>query len=226
MMLNDIGSFSDAIWSNRMDGAWSYDRATGRYRNERGQFLSKKSVQDLVDSRINKLENSLQRFTRMLADDSITLEQWQSSVRQAIKEAHLQAAIIGNGGRNNMGNAEYGRIGQRLRQEYTYLQGFASDLLGQRVSTPMALARIKLYAQSVRGSFWEGTSIRQESEGYSLMRRKLDAQANHCQDCLDYAARGFVSIGSVPLPGQRCACRARCRCSVEYKRQQFPSVGV
>lgn len=226
MMLNDISCFSEAIASIRMDGAWSYDRASGRYRDERGRFLSKKSVQDLVDSRIGKLESSLQRFTRMLADGSITLEQWQNSVREAIKGAHLQAAIIGNGGRNNMGNAEYGRIGQRLRQEYTYLQGFARDLLEQRVSTPMALARISLYAQSVRGSFWEGTSIRQENEGYSLMRRKLDPQANHCQDCLDYAARGFVPIGSVPLPGQRCACRARCKCSVEYKRQQFPSVGV
>jgi hypothetical protein len=58
------------------------------------------------------------------------------------------------------------------------------------------------------------------------MRRILDFQAQHCQDCLDYAARGLVPIGSVPLPGQRCACRARCRCRVEYKRQQFPSVQV
>jgi hypothetical protein len=90
----------------------------------------------------------------------------------------------------------------------------------------MALARIGLYAQSVRGSFWEGASIRQEKQGYSLMRRILDSQAKHCQDCLDYAARGMVPIGSVPLPGQRCACRANCRCSVKYFRQQAPSVQV
>lgn len=125
-----------------------------------------------------------------------------------------------------MGSAEYGRIGQRLRAEYAYLQQFAADLMAGRISGAMALARVQLYGESIRGSYWEGTSIRQEQQGYSLMRRILDPQANHCQDCLDYAARGLVPLGSVPLPGQRCACRARCRCSVEYKRQQFPGASV
>jgi hypothetical protein len=101
----------------------------------------------------------------MLADGAITLDQWQGSVREAIKAAHLQATIIGHGGRSGMGSAEYGRVGQRLRQEYAYLQGFARDLLDQRISGPMAAARIGLYAQSVRGSFWEGASIRKEQQG-------------------------------------------------------------
>ncbi len=225
-MLNNLPQFTEAVLSSRMDAAWSYDRNTGRYRDEKGKFLSKAAVEALVDGRINKLGTMLKRFTNMLIDGSITLDQWQGSVREAIKAAHIQAAIIGHGGRDGMGSAEYGRIGQRLREEYRYLQGFARDLLEQRSSRAMALARIGLYAESVRGSFWEGSSIRQEQQGYSLMRRILDPQAQHCQDCLDYAARGLVPIGSVPLPGQRCACRARCRCSVEYKRQQFPSVQV
>jgi hypothetical protein len=224
-MLNDLGQFSAAIES-RFDAQWSYDQKSGRYRDERGRFLSEKSVQALVDGRIDKLDAQLRRFTRMLADGSITLDQWQGSVREAIKAAHLQAAIIGHGGRDGMGSAEYGRVGQRLRQEYAFLQGFARDLLDQRISTPMALARVGLYAESVRGSFWEGASIRKEQQGFSLMRRILDPMAQHCSDCLAFAARGIVPIGSVPLPGQRCACRARCRCSVRYFRQQFPDSPV
>ena len=220
-MLNDISQFSASI-ETRLDAQWSYDRASGRYKDERGRFLSEKSVQALVDRRIDKLDAQLRRFTRMLADGSITLDQWQGSVREAIKAAHLQAAIIGHGGRDGMDSAEYGRIGQRLRSEYAFLQGFARDLLDQRISTPLSLARIGLYAQSVRGSFWEGASIRKEQQGFSLMRRILDPMAQHCSDCRGYASRGIVPIGSVPLPGQRCACRARCRCSVKYFRQQFP----
>jgi hypothetical protein len=225
-MLNDLSQFTAAVLSSRMDAAWSYDRNTGRYRDEKGKFLSKAAVEALVDGRINKLGTMLKRFTNMLIDGSITLDQWQGSVREAIKAAHIQAAIIGHGGRDGMGSAEYGRIGQRLGQEYRYLQAFASDLLGQRISRAMAIARIGLYASSVRASYWEGVSIRNEKEGLSLMRRVLDPQAQHCQDCLAYSSRGWVSIGSVPLPGQRCACRARCKCRVEYKRQQFPSVQV
>ena len=160
-MLNNLGAFSEAVLSSRMDAAWSYDRNTGRYRDERGKFLSQASVQKLVDGRIDKLEASLKRFTRMLNDGSITLDQWQGSVREAIKAAHIQAAIIGHGGKAGMGSAEYGRVGQK-----------------------------------------------------------------HCEDCLRYAARGTVPIGSVPLPGQRCACGARCRCSVRYFRQQPQAVPV
>jgi hypothetical protein len=225
-MLNDLSAFAEAVLSSRMDAAWSYDRNAGRYRDERGKFLSQASVQKLVDGRIDKLEASLKRFTRMLSNGSITLDQWQGSVREAIKAAHIQAAIIGHGGKAGMGSAEYGRVGQRLRLEYDFLANFASDLLGGRVSAPMALARIGLYAQSVRGSYWLGAEIRQQEQGYSLMRRILDEQAKHCEDCLRYAARGVVPIGSVPLPGQRCECGARCRCSVRYFRQQPQAVPV
>ena len=225
-MLNDIAHLSESILSARMDAAWSYDRKTGRYRDERGRFLSKDAVGKLVDGRIGKLETQLKGFTRMLTDGSITLEQWQGSVREAIKIAHIQAAIIGHGGRSSMGSAEYGRIGQRLRTEYSYLQGFVRDLLDGRISGAMAVARIGLYAQSVRGSYWEGSEAREKERGFSLMRRVLDSQAQHCQDCIDYAARGVVPIGTLPLPGQRCACRSRCKCSVTYYRQQAPSVPV
>jgi len=209
-----------------MDAEWSYDQRSGRYRNEKGRFLSKAAVGMLIDGRIDKLETQLKRFTRMLGDGSITLDQWQDSVREAIKAGHIQAATIGYGGRSKMGSAEYGRIGQRLRSEYTYLQGFVRDLLDGRVSAPMAIARIGLYAQSVRGSYWQGTELREQQRGFSLMRRILDNQAVHCQDCLNYASRGMVPIGSLPLPGVRCECGARCKCRVEYFRQQAPVVPV
>jgi hypothetical protein len=224
-MLNDISQFSASI-EVRFDAEWSYDRNAGRYRDERGKFLSQAAVQKLVDGRIGKLETQLKQFTRMLGNGSISLDQWQGSIREAIKAAHIQAAIIGHGGRGNMGSAEYGRVGQRLRSEYAYLQNFASDLLGRRISASMALARIGLYAESVRGSYWLGTELRQQGQGYSLMRRILDDQAQHCADCLAFAARGTVPIGSVPLPGQRCECGARCRCTVRYFRQQPVTVPV
>jgi hypothetical protein len=225
-MLNDLSQFSSIVLSTRMDAAWSYDRNSGRYRDEKGRFLSQVSVEKLVDARIDKLEASLKRFTRMLSNGNITLDQWEASVREAIKGAHIQAAIVGYGGKDQMGSGEYGRIGQRLRSEYAYLQSFALDLLEQRVSAPMAAARIGLYAQSVRGSYWQGTELRKQQQGYGLMRRILDPQAQHCQDCIDHAARGLAPIGSLPMPGQRCACRARCKCRVEYLRQQAPAAAI
>jgi hypothetical protein len=219
-----LSPLSDSL--PRFDAAWSYDPISGRYRGENGRFLSKAAIEALVDGRIKKLNGQLQDFTRRLIDGNITIDQWQGSVREALKPAHLQAAMVGVGGKDALSQSDYGRIGQRLRSEYSYLQNFASDILAGRVSAAMALARIGLYAESVRGSYWEGTTIRQEKQGYSLMRRILDPQAQHCQDCISHAARGIAPIGSLPMPGQRCACRSRCKCRIEYLRQQFPTVGV
>jgi hypothetical protein len=180
----------------------------------------------LVDGRINKLGALLRRFTNMLSNGDITLDQWQQSVREALKLAHVQAAIIGNGGKDNMQATDWGRIGQRLRAEYRYLEGFARDLLAGSISSAMAARRIQLYAQSVRSTYWEGTAIRSEKQGYSLMRRILDAQAEHCSDCVAFASRGVVPIGSLPMPGQRCACMSNCKCRVQYLRQQAPTIIV
>ena len=221
-MLNDLSGFSNAILSTRLDATWVYDQRTGRYRNERGRFLSQGAVETLVSGRIDKLDATLRRVTKMMAEGNITLDQWQGSVREAIKAAHIQAAIIGHGGRDSMGSVEYGRIGQRLRSEYAFLQNFANEILSGRISAPMAVARISLYAHSVRGSYWQGLELRKQSEGYGMMRRILDPQAQHCSDCPAYAARGIVPLGTLPMPGQRCACRARCRCTVQFYRQQMP----
>ena len=228
LSLPDISSFAETILSieTRFDAEWSYDPISGRYRGENGRFLSQKAIEALIDGRINKLSAQLKDFTTRLIDGSITVDQWQGSVREALKPAHIQATMVGAGGNAALSQADYGRIGQKLRGEYAYLQKFASGLLANSMSAPMALARIGLYAESVRGSFWEGTAVRQGRQGYSLMQRILDSQAAHCDDCLFYAARGIVSIGSLPMPGQRCACRARCRCSVRYLRQQAPVVQV
>ena len=224
--LNDLSTFT-AVLEQRFDqSSWRYDPVSGRYRGSNGRFLSQSAVEALVDGRINKLGTLLRRLTNMLDDGSISLVQWQESVREALKLAHTQAAIIGNGGRDTMQASDWGRIGQRLRAEYRYLESFARDLLAGSISAPMALARIGMYAQAVRGSYWEGTTIRQEKQGYSLMRRILDPQAKHCDDCLRYASRGAVSIGSLPMPGQRCACMSNCKCRVQYMRQQAPVVAV
>lgn len=224
--LNDLSTFAAAFEQRLDQSSWRYDPVSGRYRGSNGRFLSQSAVEALVDGRINKLGTLLRRLTNMLSSGDITLVQWQESVREALKLAHVQAAIIGNGGRDTMQASDWGRVGQRLRAEYRYLEGFARDLLAGSISTPMALARIGMYAQAVRGSYWEGTTIRQEKQGYSLMRRILDPQANHCDDCLRYAGRGAVPIGSLPMPGQRCACMSNCKCSVKYMRQQAPVVAV
>lgn len=224
--LNDLSSFAATIELRLDQSSWSYDPRTGRYRGANGRFLSQSAIEALVDGRANKLGTVLRSVTKRLSDGAITLDQWQQSVRELLKLAHVQAAIIGHGGRDSMTAADWGRIGQGLREEYRYLEGFARDLLDGRVSPAMAAARIGLYASAIRKTYWQGAELRQQKQGYSMMRRILDPQAAHCDDCISYARRGLVPIGSLPMPGRRCACRSNCKCRVEFKRGAGLSVQV
>ena len=54
------------------------------------------------------------------------------------------------------------------------------------------------------------------TQGQTMMRRVARQDRKTCQDCIGYAAQGWVPIGLLPPPGQRCACHDNCRCYVEY----------
>jgi hypothetical protein len=211
-----LSPLSDA-WP-RLDAEWKYDPLTGRYRRPSGRFMSEKAVVALIDGRIDKLGKDIaplhgccQMETSRWINGKEACEKLSKvrtfkrlcwvMVAGLVWALKSMAASVKSFVRNTL-------ICRILLA--TYLAG--------RVSTPMALARIQLYAESVRGSYWQGTTLRQKKQGYSMMRRVLDSQAAHCDDCLRYAAAGLVPIDSLPMPAQRCECRANCRCSVEYKR--------
>lgn len=56
-----------------------------------------------------------------------------------------------------------------------------------------------------------------QTQGYREMRRYARLDRKTCEDCIGYDAQGWVPIGLLPPPGQRCRCHDRCRCFVEYR---------
>ena len=54
-------------------------------------------------------------------------------------------------------------------------------------------------------------------QGNTMMRRVAMLDKRCCQDCIAYDAQGWVPIGLLPPPGQRCRCLDRCRCYLEFK---------
>ena len=68
----------------------------------------------------------------------------------------------------------------------------------------------------IRGStLVKWTAMR--STGFKQMRRVLDPQAKHCQDCLNWASMDWQALGTLPPPGERCQCLFNCRCSIDYR---------
>ena len=62
-----------------------------------------------------------------------------------------------------------------------------------------------------------GEMDRMRRTGLKQVRRVLDPQAQHCQDCINWASMNWQALGTLPAPGERCQCLFNCRCSIEYR---------
>lgn len=62
-----------------------------------------------------------------------------------------------------------------------------------------------------------GAMLLAATGGMTMMRRVARGDKRTCDDCRNYAGQGWVPIGTLPVPGQMCACHDRCRCYVDYR---------
>jgi len=62
-----------------------------------------------------------------------------------------------------------------------------------------------------------GTLALNQTLGYREMRRVSRHDKKSCEDCNNWDAMGWMPIGLLPPPGQRCKCHDNCRCYIDYR---------
>ena len=67
------------------------------------------------------------------------------------------------------------------------------------------------------GAMVAGEMLAALTGGSKMMRRVSRHDKRVCEDCIMYDAAGWVPIGALPPPGERCRCHDRCRCQVIYQ---------
>lgn len=115
-----------------------------------------------------------------------------------------------------MSPADYGRLGPRLKEQYKYLGKFAKEIEKGLPLDGRFMQRMKLYSQSGRVSFDAIQRAEMIKRGMREERNILH-KADHCRDCLEETAKGWVPIGTLTLIGHR-QCRSNDRCSKEFRR--------
>ena len=152
-----------------------------------------------------------------LAEGTITIAEWQTSMAAMIKEQHIISAIAGKGGRGMMTSADWGRTGGRLRFQYERLDKFAHEITSGYFSEDYVAARAKMYINSTRTAYWDAlTQAHKDSEEFTEEKRFL-GHAEHCPDCVYYVDLGWQPLGSMPEPGTQSVCLSNCQCGKIYR---------
>jgi hypothetical protein len=196
---------------------YEWNGNAARYRDPAtGRFISRDTVRQIVDQLIEKSRQRVQAASEQLRSGSLDLGEWDSVMRQEIKRTQLSTTSLLRGGWNQMTAADYGRVGSNVRVQYHYLDGFVGDLRsGRQRMDGSFFNRAKLYPANARVTFHEQQTAQLDALGYTEELNVLHP-AEHCVECIDARARGWVPIGTnVPIGKRQCV--GNDRCSMRYR---------
>jgi hypothetical protein len=194
-----------------------WERTVARYRDKAtGRFVSEFNLIKLQTDFTEYARSNIGNITERLVSGNLDIGAWQKQFAQELKDAYVVNYQIARGGKNAMTQADYGRIGGRLKAEYKYLDNFAQEIASGKLTPEQIRARANQYVAGTRTAYYDGKTAAGSAAGFTEERRILNP-AEHCEDCIGFAAQGWQPIGTLPEPGTGSRCRHNCKCEKEYK---------
>jgi len=199
--------------------AFRYDRALGRYRDgASGRLVPYARVRGFLDSALESAGKRMDALASQLRAGQIDPITWEVRMRREVKVVSTYSGAAAKGGWAQMTEADYGRVGRYVQDQYRFLRGFLRDIeTGKQPLNGTVNARSKLYAEAGRPLYHLIEKAEMLVRG-NTERRSLRHSRDSCMGCVAAAARGWLPINdkSQTEIGQR-DCRTRDRCSWEYR---------
>jgi hypothetical protein len=202
----------------RVAPAFTYDAGTQRYRGPGGRFVPEREIKRLMNTVAEAARRDIRALAAQLSAGEIPLDQWQSAMMGAVKNLHVSQYAAGRGGFANLTARDFGRMGAELRFQYDRLNRFALQIEAGIVAPTAIEARAAMYASAGNVSFERARRDGNAIAGMTEERRVL-GRGEHCRDCLNYAARGWAPINSLPEIGDS-LCIVNCLCTFQYRRKK------
>lgn len=196
-----------------------WNSTAGRYVTPSGQFAKRSDVRAYLDTALQRAERRVMLNASDLQARRITLAEWQTETRDAVRLIHLYSAAAARGGWAQMSPAEFGHVGAELRFQYEKLQAFALEIEAGLPLDGRFLTRAGMYAQAGRKTYTRADQRVHAERGYDQELNVLDKAAETCEDCRAETAREWVKLGTLVRIGER-RCRVRCRCRLRFRNSR------
>lgn len=196
---------------------YQWDPSTARFRDpDTGRYIARTDVTGVVDNMILQSQRRISVASDLLRGGTMPLGEWQKVMQQEIKRVQLGTEALVRGGWNQMTQADYGRVGARVKEQYAYLSDFTQQIVNGEVRMDGGfMSRARLYAASVRASLHESMTEVVLAAGYTEERNVLHP-AEHCVECIDQSAAGWVPLGTLVPVGAR-QCLGNDKCTMRYR---------
>lgn len=198
--------------------AYTWDIETQSYIAANGKPISARRVRGWIDAAVDGSKQKIRGLTQQLVDSKQTdadISAWRVEVGNELRNLHLATAQIASGGKE-LSNKQLGRIGNRLKHQYGYLDSFTLQIENKEIDVGgNVVARSGLYADAAVQSF-EGMRRGNMVDAGFTKERNILGKADHCGECESETGRGWVGIGELIPVGNR-TCLVNCRCRLDYR---------
>jgi hypothetical protein len=195
---------------------YRWDETARRFRASSGRFLPAGTVRDAIDKALRTASERIGALADQVRANGISLAQWEQQMRRELKSIHLYSAMAAKGGRAQLTQAELGRIGRVLRDQYEKLRGFADDIQsGEQLLHGGLRSRARMYAKAGRDTYEQTRTRDLLAIGFTEIR-SIRRSNESCTGCVEQEAKGFQPVSEfVPL-GHR-DCLTNCECDIERR---------
>lgn len=193
--------------------------------NGKTYFVSRATVLAWVDSSLRATGSVADTLAGLVANNQIAPADWYDLMRQHIKDEYIRQYITAIGGRSNMTQSDWGKIGAMIKEQYNYLKGFLDLIRGGNLTEGQIRARARMYINSAREAFSKATEKVAKKWGADEVYWDIDATVENCPDCTNYNLMGWQLIDSDPYKGNYpgsggTVCLTSCHCALRYRNSK------
>lgn len=185
-----------------------------------GRKVSRLAVRAEIDKLTEHVAKEAARLAKSYSSGGLTLTQFETSMRELLKSAHIIAASVGKGGRIRMTQADWGRVGAKIKWQNGYLSKFARKIGKGSISEIASASRARSYASSIyisfAGTYRESQTEFVEGGKNPALVRLITNSEEGCQECADDEAEGWMSVDDMKELGTR-ICGDFCKCDLEFQ---------
>ena len=172
-------------------------------------------MKEIVVKAIDRQKSASKGITDNLLTKDISVAEWERQTAGVLRNLSIWQYSLGVGGIKQMDWKDYAIITGELNFQFQHLRNFSKDILSGTLTEAQIRARTQLYLNRSRNLYERGRLEGHRRNGY-LWERRVLATVENCADCIGYASSGWLPIGTLPSPGDRCQCRANCKCTKYY----------
>jgi hypothetical protein len=196
---------------------YTFDPSSQRFRyRDTKKFAPRAATLALTERYISGQKQSLIGLSKQYHSGAIGVGDFQRQAAEHVKNLHLSQMVLGRGGLDNVTPQDFLKVARELKRQYKDGKGADGEKFGLKhlvadlgnMSELQLANRLRMYGDASVVSYWAGAIGDAE---YGIRRLGV---AEHCPDCVAYAAEPPKPIADVPLPTQNCQCRSQCKCSI------------